>query len=268
MPKARFTRRGFRIGLDEFQDLDNQRIEVYSRPIPGLPGAQVINYVPALRSAVPRTVNTNTNGKGYPEGGYPPIPGGPGIHIPSSGIPTPNVPVGIPVGYPGNPGIPVGYPGNPGIPVGYPGNPGVPVGVPVGYPPVGCPPQYCAPRHPVCRENQRRFSMSFNQAAVTAGSTVTISASPQKPFKGDRLIIPSTIGPSFTVLAVIIGTAPQNVATGETSAVIYSEVSTNSNVDFDPAFPGINISLQVINISGGTLDFTATLFGDVINGQW
>jgi len=124
----------------------------------------------------------------------------------------------------------------------------------------------CLPQMPVCPENQRRFSMSFNQAAVTAGSTVTISASPQKPFKGDRLIIPSTIGPSFTVLAVIVGTAPQNVATGETSAVIYSEVSTNSNVDFYPAFPGINISLQVKNISGGTLDFTATLFGDVING--
>ena len=127
-------------------------------------------------------------------------------------------------------------------------------------------PQNCQPPVNVCPENQKRFTMPFtpgtgSAALVTAGATAVFIGSPQALFKPDRLIIPSTIGPYFDVLSFTIANKPQTMGAGAVPADIYSEVSTYTEMSFDQAYPGVQITLTVQNKSSVSQTFQAALIG-------
>jgi hypothetical protein len=101
-------------------------------------------------------------------------------------------------------------------------------------------------------------------ATVLAGAQVRFIGRPQKLFKGDRLIIPSTIGPFFDVVQFTIANIPQSLAEGSIPADIFSEVSTYTEMNFDQAYPGVLITLTALNKSAVTQIFQASLIGDAV----
>ena len=124
----------------------------------------------------------------------------------------------------------------------------------------------CCPPLAICPENMKRFTMPFtpgtgSAALVTAGATAVFIGSPQALFRPDRLIIPSTIGPYFDVLSFSIANQPQTMGAGAVPADIYSEVSTYTEMSFDQAYPGVQITLTVQNKSSVSQTFQAALIG-------
>jgi hypothetical protein len=109
----------------------------------------------------------------------------------------------------------------------------------------------------------RVYPLNFGADSVAAGATVPLSARPQKTFKVQRLIIPSSIAPFFTIRRISIGTNSQTVdASGiGLSAEVFSEVSQNSLVEFDTACVGIDITMEVTNIDASPRRFAATFLG-------
>ncbi len=112
----------------------------------------------------------------------------------------------------------------------------------------------------------RRVTQGFFQAAVAAGGQATIQANPQYEFRPDRLIVPSPIAPFFTLDNFIIGNRPQNVAANPASCECFTEDAVGVGLLCDTAQPGVLVQLVVTNISGGPLDFRATIFGAAIFG--
>jgi hypothetical protein len=192
----------------------------------------------------------------------PPQPGG-GTPPPTSGWGDPGA--GTPPGGATGGGTPYTPPYTP--PGGSTGG-GTPWNPPVSIPTPGNP-MGCCPAVPVCPENLKRYWMPFNPGAgytvaVAAGATAVFIGEPQKPFKGDRLIIGSGITPYFDVIALEIANIPQSLGSGAVPADMFSEVSTYTEMTFDPAGPGIKIVLTVKNKSSVSQNFQASLTGIAI----
>lgn len=146
---------------------------------------------------------------------------------------------------------------------GYPSGGGNPVLIPTGP---GCPPQVCQPPLNVCPENQKRWTLPFVPdtgftATVAAGAQVRFVAFPQGLFIGERLIVPSTIGPFFDIVDFRIANKPQTMAAGNVPADMYSEVSTLDTMKYDQAYPGIQVVLTALNKSSVTQTFQCSLSG-------
>lgn len=109
----------------------------------------------------------------------------------------------------------------------------------------------------------RVYPLNFGAESVAAGATVPLSARPQKTFKVQRMIVPSSIAPFFTIRRISIGTNNQSVdASGiGLSAEVFTEVSQNSLVEFDTAVVGIDITIEVTNIDTNPHRFAATFLG-------
>lgn len=127
-------------------------------------------------------------------------------------------------------------------------------------------PQTCQPPLAVCPENQKRWTLPFVPdtgftASVAAGATVRFVAFPQGLFIGERLIVPSTIGPYFDILDFRIANKPQTMAAGAVPADMYSEVSTLDTMKYDQAYPGIQVVLTAQNKSSITQIFQCSLSG-------
>ncbi len=124
-----------------------------------------------------------------------------------------------------------------------------------------CPPYPMGPILNAPASIKRRWGVSFFQAILASAQGVTVTVRPQHCFRPDQLIIPSTIAPNFDIVSIVIGTQPQLVATGVTSATIYSEVSINNQQIFDVVKPGVEVIITVNNLTAAAQTFQATLLG-------
>lgn len=128
------------------------------------------------------------------------------------------------------------------------------------------------PRGPNTRTvNQRGYSKAreyplgfSSNGTVAAGATVVITAQPQTMFRPKRLVIPSSVAPSFSIQDIKIGNQSQLVASGAIPGALYSELAVGASQRYDTANPGILISLTVTNNSAGPLLFNAAMVGDSI----
>lgn len=129
-----------------------------------------------------------------------------------------------------------------------------------------------APRGPNTRQvnnrgysKAREYPLGFSSnGTVAAGATVVITAQPQTMFRPLRLVIPSSIAPSFSIQDIKIGNQSQLVASGSIPAALYSELAVGARQRYDTANPGILISLTVTNNSAGPLLFSGAMVGDSI----
>jgi hypothetical protein len=111
--------------------------------------------------------------------------------------------------------------------------------------------------------SKRRYPLGFVPTDVLTGQTLSIPAAPQNLFRPERLVIPSDIAFDFGVTDIKVGNTSQFVQNTEVPAVLFSEVAINTNVYFDSANIGNQVSVQVRNKSAGTLNFTAGLIGAI-----
>lgn len=113
-------------------------------------------------------------------------------------------------------------------------------------------------------KNRRRYPLGFVPTTVDAGDSATIPAAPQNLFRPERLVIPSDIAFDFGVSDVKVGNQSQFAQSVEVPAAVFTEVSIDTNVTFDTAEVGNQISILVRN-KGTTdnLEFTAAAIGTI-----
>lgn len=137
----------------------------------------------------------------------------------------------------------------------------------------GVPARRLIPRVPgVPMPGARLQPLGFGASAFTAtsGTVLSLQATPQRPFKGQRLVVDITrTGATSTGLVTVtrldVGTANQLVSSGPLSAAAFAATAFDVNLQLDPATPGILIVVQFAISAAPTVadrvDFSATMFG-------
>ena len=117
--------------------------------------------------------------------------------------------------------------------------------------------------------------LGFGSSAFTAtsGTLLTLTASPQRPFRGRRLIVDLTrTGTTSTGLVTLVrldvGVDNQLPGSGAIAVSTFANNSVGVNLDMDPATPGVTITLQ-FNVSAAPtttdrIDFAAALIGETV----
>ncbi len=110
---------------------------------------------------------------------------------------------------------------------------------------------------------RRRYPLGFQPTNVAIAATLQIPASPQNLFRPERLVIPSDIAFDLGVVDIKVGNASQLVQSVEVPAAVFSEVAEDTNITFDTAEVGNQISVQIRNKSAAAVEFTAGLIGTI-----
>lgn len=97
---------------------------------------------------------------------------------------------------------------------------------------------------------------------VTAGTSSTITARPQTiAFKPQRLVIPATVAPDFTIEDIKVGNKSQLAQSGSLPAEAFTQSSFEVSMDMDTVQTSQDFVLQLTNISGANRTFRAAVFG-------
>lgn len=108
----------------------------------------------------------------------------------------------------------------------------------------------------------REYPLGFlSDAPVAAGGIVTVTSRPQIVFRPERLVVPSDIAGQFSIIDVIIGKNPQNVANVAVPARVFDERGVGVRMAMDTAQISQDIAIRVQNISGAAATFRAAMIG-------
>lgn len=110
---------------------------------------------------------------------------------------------------------------------------------------------------------RRRYPIGFVPTDIAGTTAALIPAAPQNLFRPERLVIPSDIAFDFGVRDVKVGNQSQFVQSVEVPGALFTEVSIDTNVAFDTAEVGNQISVDVRNKTAGTINFAAGSIGTI-----
>lgn len=110
---------------------------------------------------------------------------------------------------------------------------------------------------------RRRYPIGFVPTDVAAATAASIPANPQNLFRPERLVIPSDIAFDFGVRDIKVGNQSQLVQSVEIPGALFTEVAIDTNVAFDTAEVGNQISVDVRNKTSGTINFSAGAVGTI-----
>ena len=110
----------------------------------------------------------------------------------------------------------------------------------------------------------REYPLGFPTTVLAAGSTTNVSTQPQVPFRGRRLIVPSDIAGSILINDLKIGKNSMFAASGPVPARTFTEFGVGVDLNLDTAQISQQISLNITNTSGASLNFNATLIGTAV----
>ena len=110
---------------------------------------------------------------------------------------------------------------------------------------------------------RRRYPIGFVPTDILGTTAALIPAAPQNLFRPERLVIPSDIAFDFGVRDVKVGNQSQFVQSVEVPGALFTEVSIDTNVAFDTAEVGNQISVDVRNKTAGTINFSAGSIGTI-----
>jgi hypothetical protein len=97
---------------------------------------------------------------------------------------------------------------------------------------------------------------------VGAGTSATITARPQTiAFKPQRVTIPATIAPDFTIEDIKVGNKSQLAQSGSLPAEAFTQTSFGVEMDMDTVQTSQDFVIQLTNISGANRTFRAAVFG-------
>lgn len=116
----------------------------------------------------------------------------------------------------------------------------------------------------VKRRQQRRRRQILglsSTVAIPAGGSLIVQAQPQRDFRVERIIIPSSIASAFQIDDAKVGQNSQFIAAGSLPGETFTEVAIDAYVHFDTANLGNLIFLSVTNISALPVIFRASLLG-------
>lgn len=108
----------------------------------------------------------------------------------------------------------------------------------------------------------RRLYLPLGATSIASLASSNITASPQSiAFKPERLVIPATIAPDFTVDNILVGVTPQSVQIGSAPAEAFVANAVDCQLDCDTVQTSMNFVVAVTNISGATRTFRGAVFG-------
>jgi len=110
---------------------------------------------------------------------------------------------------------------------------------------------------------RRRYPIGFVPTTVAAATAALIPAAPQNLFRPERLVIPSDIAFDFGVRDIKVGNQSQLVQSVEVPGALFTEVAIDTNVNFDTAEVGNQISVDVRNKTAGDIEFSAGSIGTI-----
>lgn len=106
-----------------------------------------------------------------------------------------------------------------------------------------------------------------SNGTIAASGTATITARPQTfAFKPERVVIPATVGPDFTLQDIKVGNISQLVQSGDLPAEAFSQTAFGVEMDMDTVQTSQDFIINVTNISGGARTFRAMILGRSANG--
>ena len=110
----------------------------------------------------------------------------------------------------------------------------------------------------------REYPLGFPTTALAASTTATISAAPQIPFRGRRLLIPSDIAGSILINDIKVGQASQFPASNPVPGRAFTELGVGVDLNLDTAQISQVVSLNVTNTSGAAVSFNAAIIGTAV----
>jgi hypothetical protein len=118
-------------------------------------------------------------------------------------------------------------------------------------------------KHATLARQTRNFPIGFIYNNIPAGQNQEIEVKPQVRFQGHRLAVAPSCARYFNIVDMKVGKDSQLAATGEMPAESFSSLSVGTQVELDPAPPGIVITLIVHNTDTAAQNFGAVLYGVV-----
>ena len=112
-------------------------------------------------------------------------------------------------------------------------------------------------------DRKRRYPLGFVPTDIIAANSQSIPAAPQNMFRPERLVIPSDISFDVGVKDIKVGNQSQLAQSVEVPGALFSEVAIDTQVTFDTAEVGNQISVDIRNKTAASLPFTAGLIGTV-----
>lgn len=109
----------------------------------------------------------------------------------------------------------------------------------------------------------RRLVIGVNSTGtVAAGASATITGRPQSiAFKPQRVVVPATLAPDFTIDDIKVGNKSQLVQSGSLAAEAFVQTSFGVEMDMDTVQTSQDLVFAVTNISGAARTFRAVVFG-------
>lgn len=109
----------------------------------------------------------------------------------------------------------------------------------------------------------RRLVLPMSSTGTIAGgSSATITARPQTiAFKPQRITIPATIAPDFTIEDIKVGNKSQLAQSGSLPAEAFVQNAFDTSMDMDTVQTSQDFVLQLTNISGAARTFRAAVYG-------
>lgn len=108
------------------------------------------------------------------------------------------------------------------------------------------------------------YGLDSGAAGIAAGTTSTLSTSPQKRNIPTRLVVSQTVANNFVLSDIRVGVEPVLATTQALSMAIFVQDSTAPNFRAVVAEVGMDVSVTVTNISGAGARFTSTIVGAYI----
>lgn len=111
---------------------------------------------------------------------------------------------------------------------------------------------------PVRATSLRRYPLGLGVTTIAAGASAVISASPQLPFKIERMVTAVT---GFSINNISVGTVSQFVAAGAIPSEVFAADAVGVALRGDTAVPGVQVQITVTNLGGAPADFSGALIG-------
>lgn len=115
-------------------------------------------------------------------------------------------------------------------------------------------------------KTRRQYIPMNSTGTVAAAASAVLNTQPQAlAFRPERIVVPATIAPDFTIDSIFCGIKPQFVATGSVSAETFTQDARDCEMHMDTVTTSQNFTLNITNQSGAARQFRATVFGSMVD---
>jgi hypothetical protein len=109
----------------------------------------------------------------------------------------------------------------------------------------------------------REQTLGFFQSGLASATVTAVISRPQIVFRGERLVIPSTLSANFSINDIRIGNRSQLGNSNVLPAQMFIETAVGVRLSLDTAQIAQDIAIEVNNISNTNVTFQAALIGTI-----